>query len=150
MRITKKAISKISAPSNLSPEAKKQFVRLYDDLTKANIATSLDIDAICLYCETLAEYQRLTQFLNKNGYVIEQIGDKKQILTKLRPEAQLRQQLSLLLLKLQSTLCINPASRAKYANLNTAASDEEESEMLEIIGEYPEPIKMKDTRRAKA
>lgn len=122
---------------------------MYKELSESNIATKLDVDALCLYCETLAEYYKLTKFLNKNGYVIEQIGDKKQILTKLRPEAQLRQQLSLLLIKLQTALCINPASRARYANTSSATSDGEEAEMMEIIGAYPEPAPLKDTRRSK-
>ena len=142
--ITKKSLTKITAPSDLSPDAQKEFNRIYAELSSANIATPLDIDALCLYCETLVEYYKLTKFLNKNGYVIEQIGDKKQVLTKLRPEAQIRESISLRLIKLQTTLGLNPTSRSRYMNVNTASSSDEESEMLSIIGEYPEPERLRD------
>lgn len=95
------------------------------------------------------EYHNLTQYLNKNGYTIEQIGDKRQTLVKMRPEAQLREYIANRLIKLQSLLALTPTTRAKYANLNTATANEEENEMLSIIGEYPEPAPLKDTKKAK-
>lgn len=104
---------------------------------------------LCVYCETLVEYQRLTKFLNKNGYTIEQMGDKKQILVKMRPEAQLREILAKRMLQTQAALGLTPTSRARLVNINNAGSSDEESEMLSIIGEYPEPAPLKDSKRLK-
>ncbi len=111
--------------------------------------TELDVDLLCVYCETLVEYYKLTKFLNKNGYTIEQIGDKKQLLVKMRPEAQLREILGKRLLQTQAALGLTPTSRARLVNINNAGTSEEESEMLSIIGEYPEPSPIKDSKRIK-
>jgi len=66
-------------PSNMTPGASRYWLMLVDRLIKVGSISVVDDIAISILAESLAEYEEMTHFLNKNGRTYEFTNAKGEI-----------------------------------------------------------------------
>lgn len=104
---------KLSVPSWLCPEAKKEWkriVKLFSGMDRP-ILSDLDISALAIYCEAVARYKEAMEKVHVQGKII---------VTKDNPNKPIRNpwaieadSAALQIKKFSEVLCLNPVARAR-------------------------------------
>lgn len=135
-----KVKNKIQMPSYLSPLAKKEWqrlMRLYKKMD-ADIISSLDLNALVIYCEAVAVYQKAQEVWVKNQGVASLDPETQKILNQVF--RTMREQ-SRIISSYASDLCLTPIGRAKIgmAVLNYTKEEKEREKQenpLDLIANF--------------
>ncbi len=60
-------VVKVSVPRHLSKSARKEWKVITQELIKANMLQSVDLTVLAAYCQEIADYWELRQFITENG-----------------------------------------------------------------------------------
>ena len=75
----------LHAPDWLDKTAADEFERVVTEATKADMLDNLDLSVVAIYADSWARYVELAEQILREGTVIEQIGSKGQLFTKVNP-----------------------------------------------------------------
>lgn len=137
---TLKVKNKIQMPSYLSPLAKKEWqrlMRLYKKM-EADILSSLDLNALVIYCEAVAIYQKAQEIWVNNQGVATLDKEAQKVLNQVFKT--MREQ-SRIISSYASDLCLTPIGRAKIgmAVLNYTKEEKEREKQenpLDLIANF--------------
>ena len=99
-------------PRRLRAEAKREWRRIVPELVRQGLFTVLDRSTVATYCTIFAELQECHEAIRRHGYTYE--GPEGEPVA--RPEVDIADQLSKLLLEYADALGLSPWSRSRIAN----------------------------------
>jgi P27 family predicted phage terminase small subunit len=109
-----------TCPSWLLPEAKTEWKRIFPELARLGLATTVDQAALAGYCQCFAHWQRAEKALAKNGCVMLcPSGYEMQ-----RPEVAMAQKFYSLMHRAAMEFGFTPASRSRIEVGDSAADDQ--------------------------
>lgn len=111
------------APAWLTAEGKKIWRQALQRLSPAGIVTELDTVALARYCQTLARWIKMEQFLQEHGEVSPVRTDQGRVTGQaLLPQVGLYLRLSDQLCRMEQAFGLTPASRASLVRQQPAVS----------------------------
>lgn len=116
-------------PASISPPAwlSEDGVDIWDEraptLVDLGIITETDVDAFGLYCQALADYQRLAKMIREHGEVVETISKRGKIVQK-NPLCTIQNEKWETIKTLSQRYGLTPADRSKIEAKPANAKDE--------------------------
>ena len=117
----------LTCPRTLSPEAQKEWrrvMRLYRKMD-AKILNDLDIPALSMYCEAVAQWKEAQSQWAKLGKLISSDPKTQKVLDKIRT---IMNDQTKVITSLAEQLCLSPVGRARFG-IGIANKSKEEQEL---------------------
>ena len=117
----------LTCPRTLSPEAQKEWrrgMRLYRKMD-AKILNDLDIPALSMYCEAVAQWKEAQSQWAKLGKLISADPKTQKVLDKIRT---IMNDQTKVITSLAEQLCLSPVGRARFG-IGIANKSKEEQEL---------------------
>ena len=119
--------AKLTLPEDLSPIAKeewKRIIRLYDG-ANAKILTDLDVQALRIYCEHTALYNKAASAMGQLPSILAGTRESQQLINQI---TKTMNDSSKIILAFSEQLCLTPVGRAKMGYASVKGSKRQSAE----------------------
>lgn len=119
----------LKTPSRLTLEAKKEWrrvMKLYNQM-EADILSDLDQQALIMYCEATAVYEKAREAWSKLGTVVSSNEDHQRMIN---DALRIMRDQSKIISSLSEQLCLTPVGRARMGMNSTQKEEEDPFQMI--------------------
>lgn len=113
--------------------AVKEYLRIVEELKKADLITSVDIGMLGIYADSYSKYVESTMCMRNQPLVIEYTNKGGETNPVANPYIKVQQQYAEKMMKISSSFGLDPASRSKITHLQPTNKEEEEDSLKTML-----------------